>query len=126
MVMQKAIRLGILAAWFAAGALRAEDAKPLADPKTSVLHQYDLLKALDADKLRPCFTERLRSKITKDAVDKGQQEAAKIAREDLVASVTFEEANGKKLAKVMMKNGRRLTTLELHNGEWLADTLWFK
>ncbi len=124
--MRKFVWAGVLLAFVAPTAAPAEDAKPLADPKTSVHHQYDLLKAGDAEKLRPCFTERLRGKITKEAVEKGQQEIAKLAKEDLVASVALEESNGKKLAKVTMKNGRRLTTLELRNGEWLADTLWFK
>ena len=29
-------------------------------------------------------------------------------------------------AKIMMQNGRTLTTLILTDGQWLADTIWFK
>jgi hypothetical protein len=43
----------------------------LSDPKGSLAYQFELLKAGDADKLRACFTERLRDSITKERVDKG-------------------------------------------------------
>jgi len=36
------------------------------------------------------------------------------------------EADGKKTAKVKMKNGRTLSTLVETDGKWLADTIWFK
>ena len=33
---------------------------------------------------------------------------------------------GQLTAKIKMKNGRTLTTFVLVDGEWQADTLWFK
>ena len=42
------------------------------------------------------------------------------------ATVKYSEADGKKTAKIKMKNGRTLTTLIETDGQWLADTIWFK
>jgi hypothetical protein len=98
----------------------------LADPKSSIAYQFDLVKAGDADKLKNCFTTRVRDGITKEVVDKAKGEAAKYSMDDLYASAEMGEADGKKTAKVKMKNGRTLTTLIETNGQWLADTIWFK
>ncbi|HEX8286214.1 MAG TPA: hypothetical protein VF588_22830 [Pyrinomonadaceae bacterium] len=46
--------------------------------------------------------------------------------DDLYASAEMGEADGKKTAKVKMKNDRALTTLVETDGKWLADTIWFK
>ena len=46
--------------------------------------------------------------------------------DDLFASMQEGEWEGKKTAKVKMKNGRTLTTLILTDGKWLADTVWFR
>ncbi len=98
----------------------------LADPKGSIAYQFDLIKAGDADKLKNCFTPRVRDGITKEVVDKAKGEAAQYTLDDLYASAEMGEADGKKTAKVKMKNGRTLTTLIETDGQWLADTIWFK
>ena len=96
------------------------------DVKKAVAAQLDLLKAGKAEELKTHFTSRQRDKITADAVDKGQKDAAKYTLDDLVASVDISEQGGTKAAKIKMKNGRTLTTLILTDGKWLADTVWFK
>ncbi|HEX7316165.1 MAG TPA: hypothetical protein VF297_19820 [Pyrinomonadaceae bacterium] len=68
----------------------------------------------------------MRDGITKEVVEKAKGDAAKYTLDDLYASAEMGEADGKKTAKVKMKNGRTLTTLIETNGQWLADTIWFK
>ena len=97
----------------------------LSDPKGSIAYQFDLLKAGDADKLRICFTERLRDRITKERVDKAKGQAGAMTIDDLYASAEPGEYEGKKTMKVKMKNGRTLTTLVQTDGKWLSDTVWF-
>jgi uncharacterized lipoprotein YajG len=97
----------------------------LSDPKGSIAYQFELLKAGDADKLRSCFTERLRDRITKERVDKARGQVGQMTIDDLFASMESGEYEGKKTAKVKMKNGRTLTTLVQTDGKWLSDTVWF-
>jgi hypothetical protein len=98
----------------------------LNDPKSSIAYQFELVKAGDAEKLKSCLTPRLRDGLTKEVVDKAKTDAAKYTMDDLYASAEMGEADGKKTAKVKMKNGRTLTTLVETDGKWLADTIWFK
>ena len=98
----------------------------LSDPKGSIAYQFELLKAGDADKLKTCFTDRLRDRITKELVDSAKTEAGRYTMDDLYASAEPGEYEGKKTMKVKMKNGRTLTTLVQTDGKWLADTIWFK
>jgi hypothetical protein len=98
----------------------------LADPKSSIAYQFDLIKAGDVDKLKNCLTPRVRDSVTKEVVDKAQGQASQYTIDDLYASAEMGEADGKKTAKVKMKNGRTLTTLIETDGQWLADTVWFK
>lgn len=107
------------------------DSKSSADalkssPKDSIAYQFELLKQGDVDGLKRCFTERLRDRITAEAVEKGKSEAGNYTLDDLVASVEMGEDEGNKTAKIKMKNGRTLTTLIETDGEWLADTIWFR
>ncbi len=95
-------------------------------PKESIAYQFELVQKGDIDKLKECFTDRIKENITSGAVEKGKVEAAKYTLDDLVASVEDGEADGKKTAKIKMKNGRTLTTLVQTDGKWLADTVWFK
>jgi hypothetical protein len=97
----------------------------LSDPKGSIAYQFELLKAGDADKLRACFTERLRDSITKERVDKASAKVGQLTMDDLWAASQEGEYDGKKTTKVKMKNGRTLTTLVLTDGKWLSDTIWF-
>ena len=98
----------------------------LADPKSSIAYQFELVKAGDAAKLKDCVTPRLRDSVTQEGVDKAKANAAAYTIDDLYASAEMGEADGKKTAKVKMKNGRTLTTLVETDGQWLADTIWFK
>lgn len=108
------------------GAAKVSDDGLKKSPKDSIAYQFELLKAGNTDQLRECFTERLRERITPDAVEKGKAQASSYTLEDLVASVEMGQGEGQQTAKIMMKNGRTLTTLVQTDGKWLADTIWFK
>ena len=101
-------------------------AAALKDPKSSIAYQFDQLKAGDVDKLKACLTPRVRDGVTKEVVDKAKTQAAQYTIDDLYASAEMGEYEGKHTAKVKMKNGRTLTTLIETDGQWLADTVWFK
>jgi hypothetical protein len=98
----------------------------LKDPKSSIAYQFELVKAGDLDKLKAALTERVRDNLTQENVDKAKTAAAKYTIDDLYDSVEMGESDGKKTAKIKMKNGRTLTTLIETDGQWLADTIWFK
>jgi hypothetical protein len=95
-------------------------------PKDSIAYQFGLLKDGNVSQLRECFTDRIKERITEEAVEKGKSQASEYSLDDLVASVEMGEAEGHQTAKIMMKNGRTLTTLVQIDGKWLADTVWFK
>jgi hypothetical protein len=101
-------------------------AKKETTPREAISQQFDLLKAGKADELKAWFTDRLKDKITPEAVKAGQKGAAKFTLDDLVHEVAKGEFKGKETAKIKMKNGRTLTTLIKEDGKWLADTIWFK
>lgn len=96
------------------------------DPKSTIALQLGQLQAGDAAALRAGMTERLRERITQELVDKAKEQAGKATIDELVGSVELGTAEGKTTAKIMMKNGRSLTTLIETDGKWLADTIWFK
>lgn len=98
----------------------------LADPKSSLAYQFELVKAGDAEKLKNCVTPRLRDSVTQEGVDKAKANAAQYTMDDLYASAEMGESDGKKTAKIKMKNGRTLTTMVETDGKWLSDTIWFK
>jgi hypothetical protein len=132
MTRRACLLASLLAATTVALRTHADDKKddkkgdPLAEPKTSIEHQLKLLKEGDVDALRACFVERLRDKITKEAVAGGQKQVEKLTLDDLVNDIAVSEKDGVKTAKIAMKNGRTLTTLVLTDGKWLAGTVWFK
>jgi hypothetical protein len=103
-----------------------ENKSPLNSPKDSLTHQMELLKAGDVEKLKACFTNRLQGSITAETVKKGKKELSNYTLDDLYASEERGEFEGSETCKVKMKNGRTLTTLMLQDGQWLADTVWFK
>ena len=103
-----------------------ENASPLNTPKDSLTYQMELLKAADVEKLKACFTKRLHDSITAETVEKGKKELSNYTLDDLYASEERGEYQGSETCKVKMKNGRTLTTLMLQDGQWLADTVWFK
>lgn len=95
-------------------------------PRDSIAYQFGLLKEGNVSQLKECFTDRMKEKITDEAVEKGKSQASSYSLDDLVASVEMGEAEGQQTAKIMMKNGRTLTTLVQVDNKWLADTVWFK
>lgn len=114
----------LLAVALAAGVARADDK---ADARKAIEAQIELIKKEDANKLKDHFTERLKGRITADAVKAGKKLADGMTIDDLVDSVTADkDKDGKKTLKLKMKNGRSLTTLVEVDGKWLADTIWFK
>ena len=98
----------------------------LKDPQSSIAYQFELVKAGDLDKLKAALTERVRDNLTQEILDKAKTDAAKYTIDDLYESAEMGEADGQKTAKIKMKNGRTLTTLIETDGQWLADTIWFK
>ena len=109
-----------------AGAPAGTASGSLKDPKSSIAYQFDLVKAGDVEKLKACMTPRVRDGVTQEVVDKAKTQAANYTIDDLYDSAEMGESDGKKTAKVKMKNGRTLTTLVETDGQWLADTIWFK
>lgn len=105
----------------------SEEDNKLATPKDSIAYQFELVKKGDYETLKDCcFTEKAASGLTKEIVDKAKEDASQYTIEDLVNTIEDGEADGKQTAKIMMKNGRTLTTLIKNDGKWLADTIWFK
>jgi len=103
-----------------------ENKSPLNSPKDSLSYQMKLLSTGDVEKLKTCFTERLRSSITTESVAKGKQELSSYTFDNLFASEERGEYEGSQTCNVKMKNGRTLTTFVLQDGQWLADTVWFQ
>jgi hypothetical protein len=116
--------LALMAAPLAAASLVAGADE--GDPRREIAAQLELLKAGDADGLKKHFTVRLRDRITKEAVAEAAGALGGVTLDELVATVTYGEWEGRKTAKLGMKNGRSLTTLVLVDGRWLADTIWFR
>lgn len=100
------------------------DAKEIAKQEISV--QSELIRKGLVDKLRARFTDRQKERVTADKVKKAQRELKSYTLDDLVDTVIEGEYNGQKTIKIKMKNGRSLTTLVEENGEWHADTIWFR
>lgn len=99
-------------------------ADELADAKAVIAKQVDALKQGNDAAVRKHFTARLRDRITPEAIKAAQKELASMTIDDLVASVA--PGSAKDSLKIKMKNGRTLTTLVKVDGQWLADTIWFK
>ena len=88
--------------------------------------QIRLIKKGAVEKMRVRFIERLRPRITRENLQDAVEEIGKYTIDDLVDHVKLGERDGRPTAKVMMKNGRKLTTFVLVDGHWLASSLWFK
>src|SRR5436190_1437105 len=108
---------GLSVACSQSGTGAAVDGDKLKDPKSSIAYQLDLVKAGDAEKLKSCVTAQVRDKITKEAVDKAKANSANYTIEDLYDSAETGEEDGRKTAKVKMKNGRTLTMLVETDGK---------
>ncbi len=101
------------------GAARAD---ALADARIFIGMQLELIKAGDVDGVRAGMTDRLRDKVTGEALAQAKQRLAGVTIDDLVAAAV---AKGTAVS-VKTKAGRTLTTLVQVAGKWKADTLWFK
>lgn len=99
-------------------------ADDLADAKAVITKQVEALKQGNDAVVRKMFTERHRAKITPEVIKAAQKELGKMTIDDLVASAA--PGSSKDSLKIKMKNGRTLTTLVKVDGQWLADTIWFK
>jgi len=93
-------------------------------PEDAIRYQLRLIQMGRVNELRACFTERLRSEITEQILDKAQTDTDKFSFSKLVHRVV-PSSDGKQ-AKIQMKNGSTLTTLISVDGQWLADTIWFR
>ena len=122
-MMTSALRVLALSLCFLGLVASPAAADELADAKAVIAKQVDALKQGNDAVVRKLFTERLRARITPDAIKAAQKELGKMTLDDLVASVA---PSGKDSLKIKMKNGRTLTTLVKVDGQWLADTIWFK
>lgn len=101
-------------------------ADALETARAEISRQSKLLKKGDTKGLRARLTERQRERITPAVVKKAQRELKQYTLADLVESAIEGEYEGQKTIKIKMKNGRTLTTLVEIDGEWYADTIWFR
>jgi hypothetical protein len=99
-------------------------ADEVADAKAVIGKQVEALKQGNEAAVRKLFTARLRDRITADSIKAAQKQLGTMTLDDLVASVA--PGASKDSLKIKMKNGRTLTTLVKVDGQWLADTIWFK
>jgi len=99
-------------------------ADDLSDARAVIGKQVEALKQGNDAVVRKMFTPRLREKITADSIKAAQKQLGSMTLDDLVASVA--PGSAKDSLKIKMKNGRTLTTLVKVDGQWLADTIWFK
>lgn len=104
----------------------AIDGDKMKDPRSSIAYQLELVKAGDIEKLKSCLTSPARENVTKEGVDKAKTNSVNYTVDDLYESAEMGETDGKKTAKIKMKNGRTLTMLVETDGKWLANSVWFK
>jgi hypothetical protein len=117
-----ALALAVLALLALRSAPAAAD--DLADARAVIGKQIKAIKQGNEAVVRKMFTARLRDRITAAALEAAQKELGKMTLDDLVASAA--PGSAKDSIKIKMKNGRTLTTLVKVDGQWLADTIWFK
>jgi cell division FtsZ-interacting protein ZapD len=115
----RVLALAVLVVGFLGSRAHADD---LADARTFIAAQVELIKKADIAGVKAGLTKRLQGKVTEAQVKKAGEQVGKMTIDDLVAAV----AAGKDSLKIKMKNGRTLTTLVKVDGTWLADTIWFK
>jgi hypothetical protein len=97
-------------------------ADALAEARAFIATQVGQIQAGDVAGLKAGFTDRLKDRITAEAVARARKEAGRYTLADLVHAV---QPSGADL-KIKMKNGRTLTTLVKVKGAWKADTIWFR
>jgi hypothetical protein len=118
------LRLVVFSLCLVGLAARPAAADDLADARAVIGKQVDALKQGNDAVVRKLFTARLRDKITPEAIKAAQKQLGSMTLDDLVASAA--PGSSKDSLKIKMKNGRTLTTLVQVDGQWLADTIWFK
>jgi hypothetical protein len=106
--------------------VQAQPLKAAGEPKAAIGLQLELLRKGDADAMKTHVTERLKDRVTKEAVADAKKNLEKVTLDELVDAVEITGSPGERKAVIKMKSGRKLTTLFEKNGVWLADTIWFK
>jgi uncharacterized protein YxeA len=94
--------------------------------RAEIDRQSKLIKKGDVKGLKARLTERQRARVTAAVLKKAKKELSGYTLDDLVESAEEGEYQGQKTIKIKMKNGRTLTTLMEINGQWYADTIWFR
>ena len=89
--------------------------------KDFIATQIAAIERGDLAAVKAGLTERHRDKVTVERLTQAQQGLTSITLDELVDAELPVEGG----VKVMMKNGRTLTTLVAGGSGWLADTLWF-
>jgi hypothetical protein len=120
------VLIALVALSFSATALAGDAPATKKTFQQEIKFQIELMKKGDVEKLKFRFTERQRKKITKKMIEKAVKEVGNYSIDELVHKVEPGKYKGQLTAKIKMKNGRTLTTFVLVDGEWQADTLWFK
>ena len=101
--------------------------KDCGTPQKAIEHGLYYAKKGDVETVKNCFAPEFRDKITAEVIDKVKSgEIKSMSFSDLVDKVEESDAGGRKTAKIKMKNGRTLTTMRFENGQWMAETLWFR
>lgn len=101
-------------------------ANPLSTPKSSIAYQFELVKAGDYEKLLDCFTEKGKKKLSQPLVESAKANSVNFSFDDLFGAVEMDENSNGKFAIVRMKDNRTLTILELKDGKWLSNNIWFR
>lgn len=110
----------------AANVAHGDEKEDIKAVKLAIETQVKLINEGKVDELKNHFTERQAKKLTAEMITKAKEEVAKYTIDELVASIAFGELDGKRTAKITMKDKCTLTTLVLTDGVWQADSLWFK
>ncbi|MFT7643258.1 MAG: hypothetical protein ACI9G1_005023 [Pirellulaceae bacterium] len=108
-----------------AGAVKAvaEEKLTLA-ARQIIAYQLKLIEDGKVDELRKFFTARVRDQFSVEDVDNARQQIGQVTPEFLVHQAKISPKGD--VAKIVMQNGRTLTTLLKVKGMWAADTIWFK
>jgi len=99
-----------------------ENPDALTIARNFIAAQVERIKAGDLEGVKAGLTNRLKDRVTAEALAATRTQLAPMTIDDLVASVEDNDGG----VKVKMKTGRTLTTLVQVGDAWKADTLWFR
>jgi hypothetical protein len=96
-------------------------------PEDALALQLALVAEGNTAALRLTFTEELRASITAEVVEAARSAHEGVTLEALVGKIEREQTpEGVEKALVLRPDGSLLTQLLLVDGEWQADTVWFR